>query len=141
MPQLKLILPVFGVLAMVVPGAAQATVCHHFIASTSCNGGGVNDVCDPSGGGGGAGPWCNLAVNGGSGNGTLTAVSVFTSGTMYSNKPFTGGGGGSHHWEMWGTDTAGNNFCCVYNPAPTWTFNGSQQQDTILLNFWDSSDE
>ena len=81
----------FVIAGLSVPGVASA--CPSTYSSYACNGGSAADICQVTT----ETNWeCDLVRNGDTVAGSVTAV----------------GGLGSDDYSAWGTDAAGNNFCC-----------------------------
>lgn len=123
MQLVKFILFMIGLFVVLMPDTARAGT---FTAATACNGGGASNICSAG--------VCDLTVNGGSGDGTLIAVSVFRDITGYYPVPATPPAVRTHDWEVWGTDTAGNNYWCLIAPGDLEIY-GSPQFDNIALSF------
>ena len=64
---------------------------------------------------------CDLTNNGGSGSGAATVVTGYSASGIF---------------DAWGTDAAGNNFCCSYQGTLcVVTLNGTAQSDSLALSY------
>ena len=96
----------------------DAAACPGTYATASCSGGASFDVCGATTGS----TWgCNLIANGEVGDASLTAVSGIT----------------AYSYSVWGTDSAGNDFCCQTSDSSidTIVMLGSHHNDTMAFTY------
>ena len=109
-----------GLLSILVIGASSsAYACPATYAAYTCDGGTGLDICELSAGT----VWeCNLAKNGTTTGGSITAVYGISATNDYS---------------AWGTDAAGNNFCCELTSSTLdrVSLTGSPNDDTLAFTY------